>query len=181
MPRLFGLGNEPKTFEFKCDDCGQIHRGSPSFSYAEPVEYFGVPELERETRVRFSPDFCVIDETDFLMRGLLEIPIVGADEPFLWGVWVLQSEESFTKFVDSFDDDQSGLGSFGWLGVCMNAYRRTAAGEPIEYLACNVLGQSGHQRPAVVIQECDHPLYRDQRDGISWDRAVEIARDIMHG
>lgn len=193
MIRLFGLGRDPGTFEFKCPDCGKIHRGSPSFAYAKPAYYFDVPKEERGSRVALSDDLCCISpgESDddrtihYFIRCLLEIPIRDADEPFLWGVWVTQSEESFERYKNTFETDQSGMGSFGWLAVVMPPYRRNAPGEPHEHLKCNVQWQGTKngkgQRPLIEIQECDHPLYADQRDGISWDRAIKIARAVMHG
>lgn len=193
MQKLFGIGRNPKTFEFKCADCGEIHRGSPSFGYKRPAEYFFVPEAERDARIKISDDFCRIkppndqpDEAwDFYIRTILEIPIHGVDEPLSWGVWVTQSRESFERYMETFAQDQTGDGSFGWLGVWMKYYDRARGNEPTEYLKCNVQWQGVKngkaQRPLIELQECDHPLYLDQRDGISWDRAIEIARSVMHG
>jgi hypothetical protein len=187
--RLFGLGQEPRTFEFKCIECGAIHRGSPSFGFDKPSSYYDVPEPERDTRIMLTKDTCFIvpaadnegGQIHYFLRGLLEVPIVGATEPFLWGVWVTQSEDSFMKYLETFDHDQSGTSSFGWLPVAWAAYKRTRPGEYLENLRCSVHWQKKGKRPLIEVQECDHPLYFDQRDGISWDRAIEIARTVMHG
>jgi len=193
MRRLFGLGANPKTFEFKCADCGALHRGSPSFGYKHPPQYLDVPEEDRAARVWLSEDACVISpaageqsgKPDYYIRGILEVPIHGASEPFLWGVWVTQSKESFDRYLETFRKDQSDDGSFGWLPVSMPHYRRIGQGEQLENLRCNVVWQgqiNGRgQRPLIQLQECDHPLFIDQRDGISWERAIEIARLVMHG
>jgi hypothetical protein len=189
MLRLFGLGSNPKTFEFRCKDCGEMHRGSPSISYDMPVQYFQVPEPERSARVKISNDLCRIlpahddpdDVTSYFIRATLEIPIHGAPEPFCWGVWVSQSKTSFERYVETYDQDQSGDGSFGWLAVAMRPYVRHSLEEPFESLECNVEWGAPGKRPQVLIKECDHPLYADQHDGISWDRAIEIARAAFHG
>ncbi|MEM8772509.1 MAG: DUF2199 domain-containing protein [Pseudomonadota bacterium] len=186
---LFGLGSNPKTFEFKCTACGEIHRGSPSFGYNKPGEYYSVPEAEIARAVTLTEDLCTIappmhipdGETAYFIRTTLDIPIDGADEPFTWGVWVSQSKESFERYRDSFSDDQTGEGSFGWLGVWMPPYNRRTDDEPIEYLSCDVDWGAAGLRPTVMLQECDHPLYSDQQNGLSWDRAIEIAMQIMHG
>lgn len=187
MVRLFGLGSNPKTFEFRCASCGRIHRGSPSFGYDKPAYNFDVPEAERDARVKVTKDICEIwppageeGDTYYFIRGLLEVPITGVDEPFLWGVWVTQSEESFRRYFETFGQNQSGDGSFGWLAVVMPGYKRTKPGEALEHLKCDVEWQGGDQRPLIQVQECDHPLYRDQRDGISWERAIELAMLMMH-
>jgi hypothetical protein len=189
MRHLFCLGREPRTFEFKCIECGAIHRGSPSFAFDKPPLYYDVPEPQRCARTMLTRDTCFIapapndetGQTHCFLRGLLEVPIAGATEPFLWGVWVTQSEDSFMRYLETFDDDQSGTSSFGWLPVAWAPYKRTRPGEYIENLRCNVLWQGKGKRPLIEVQECDHPLFLDQRDGISWERAVEIARTVMHG
>jgi hypothetical protein len=187
--RLFGLGTKPKTFEFKCPDCGNIHRGSPSFAYDKPVYVLSVPEQERDERVYLTEDLCRIlpaadepeDETIHCIRATLDIPILDAAEPFCWGVWVTQSEESFGHYVETFSEDQSEFVTFGWLPVTMPPYERSAPNEPLEHLKCDVHWGVDGQRPKLFLQESAHPLYLDQRDGISWNSAIEIARKIMHG
>jgi hypothetical protein len=109
------------------------------------------------------------------------VPIHGAAEPFCWGVWVTQSEESFQRYVEAWKKDQSGDGSFGWLAVTMPHYNRRAPGEPLEHLQCDVNWGKPGKRPKVVLKPCDHPLYVDQLEGISWGRAIEIAETAMHG
>jgi hypothetical protein len=187
MARLFGLGR--KTFKFRCPDCGEMHRGSPSIAYDRPLHHDHVPEAERAERVELTSDTCLIRppvaETDteamYFIRGVLEVPIADVDEPFTWGLWVSQSQSSFERYRATFGHDQSGDGSFGWLTVSMRPYLRHPAAEPLEYLACNVPWQPKGRRPLIEIKPCDHPLYLDQRDGISWDRAIEIARQALHG
>lgn len=182
--RLFALGGgDRKTFEFRCADCGEIHRGSPSFAYAKPVCWFIVPEDQRAERLQLDTDTCVLDGDEFYIRTILEIPILDAEEPFTWGVWVSQSEESFRRYVDTYDEDQSGDGSFGWLPVTMPGYDRTADrpdADGFECLGCDVTWRSPGQRPTLTLHENDHPLYHDQVNGISWDRAIELARLMMH-
>jgi hypothetical protein len=63
------------------------------------------------------------------VRGLLEMAIAGATEPFLWGVWLTQSEDSFMRYLETFDYDQSGTSSFGWLPVAWAPFKRTRLGE----------------------------------------------------
>jgi len=181
MFKWFSLSSRPRAFEFRCAECGDLHRGSPSFSYAQPGFVFTVPEEERAARVRQTSDTCIVDDEFFFIRGVLELPIHGADEPFTWGVWASQSEESFRRYVDTFDADQSGDGSFGWLDVTMPGYAvPPGEGERVS-LACNVQWRGAGERPLIEPQECDHPLYVDFTQGIPWDRAIALARLTMHG
>jgi len=170
----------PRHFEFRCRSCGDIHRGSPSFAYTKPAQYFEIPEHQREARIALGTDTCVIDDSVHLIRAILEVPIIGVEDPFMWGVWVSQSEANFERYVATFDDDQLGEMSFGWLAVTLPGY--AASHETAwQSLACNVhWGRSG-QRPAIELQVSDHPLYYDQVNGIDWPRATELARLALHG
>lgn len=177
---LFGKRQAQST----CNDCGELSTGAPSFSFQFPRYYFDVPEEDLEERVLISEDLCHIrpgksnpDEAHiFCIRVVLEIPIFGADDPFTWGVWVTQSEASFENYVKTFGQDQSSLGSFGWLPVDLPFYNQTAAGQPVEHLECDVVWGADGQRPKVHLRESAHPLTKDQRDGISWKKAMKIAR-----
>ena len=175
--KWFALGGrDEKTFEFRCHECGRIHRGSPSFSTDGPPIS---PDIEDE-RIVIDTDTCVIDDEEFFIRGMLEVPIEGAREPFSWGLWVSQSRESFERYVETYDKDQSDDGSFGWLAASLPGYDRSPdGGDPI-VLACDVYWRDVGLRPLIVPHECDHQLYRDVVNGISWDRAIELARLIMH-
>lgn len=174
-----------REFEYVCSDCNEVHRGSPSFGLDKPVYYFDVLASEVDERVTITDDLCHIrtdDDADdiFCIRATLDIPIGGALEPFCWGVWVTQSEENYNRYVDTFSEDQRGETHFAWLPVDLPYYKRTNAGDNVEHLKSDVEWGKASQRPTVQIHECDHPLYLDQRDGISWDKAIEIARQMMH-
>ncbi|TQV71926.1 DUF2199 domain-containing protein [Denitrobaculum tricleocarpae] len=174
-------GSDPfKPFEFQCDLCGDLHKGSPSFANDAPYSYYRLTKSERTTQAQLTEDTCVINGESFFIRATLEIPIDDAEDPFCWGVWVSQSEKSFNRYIDTFHENQAEDGSFGWLAVTMPGYKRTGEGEPLEHLACNVEWQDKGTRPLVFPHECDHPLYGDVVDGISWDRAVELAKQILH-
>lgn len=177
--RLFGN----KQFQYKCGGCGEIHKGSPSFSFKFPTYYFDVPEVDREDRVRASDDICHIRSADddvegegiYCIRVVLEIPIKGADDPFTWGVWVSQSKDSFEKYVKTFGQDQSPFGSFGWLPVDLPFYNLSDAGARLVHLECDIQWSEKGQRPKAYLWEGSHPLSVDQRKGINWRRAMTIA------
>jgi hypothetical protein len=166
-----------KTFRYKCACCGQIHEGGPSFAYDQPVFAAGVPAEERAKRVWLGSDLCVVDEEFHFIRTTLEIPIIGTDDGFLWGVWVSQSKDSFERYIETFDQDQTGMNSFGWLAVNLPGYH--THGEDLVSLPTDVVW--GPERPQLRIHDDqNHPLAIDQRQGISWDRAVELAVLQMH-
>ena len=83
------------VFEFRCQDCGEIHKGMPGFGADAPLNYYALPKPERASRCSLGSDDCVIDRTSFLVRGYLETPVHGLDDPLVWAVWVSLSELSF--------------------------------------------------------------------------------------
>ena len=167
-------------FAFKCSCCGEIHEGSPSIGYRMPDQYACLSEEQRASMAKLSSDICTIahDEgTDYFIRGVLEVPIHGIEEPFLWGVWVSLSEKSFNRYVETYDNPVEGDGFFGWVCNAIPAYP-FGNSRPAD-----VAVQLGGQRPKVILhrdsQEVD-PLVIDQTHGISITRAQEIAERVFH-
>ncbi|BEV13117.1 DUF2199 domain-containing protein (plasmid) [Asticcacaulis sp. DW145] len=175
-----------KKLRYQCACCGKTYSGSPSFAYLKPSYYFDIPENDRDERITIDTDLCHIkgrveDSSDdiFAIRATLDIPILGMKDPFCWGVWVTQSRENFYRYVETFAEDQSDVVTFGWLAVTMPIYNKCPPDQPHEHLGCDVSWAGEGQRPKIFVQEVDHPLFVDQRDGITRDRAVEIAKSFM--
>jgi hypothetical protein len=168
-------------FAFKCSDCGAIHEGSPSIGYRMPDPYACLSEAERTATGTLSSDLCTIahdERTDYFIRAVLEVPIHGIAEPFLWGVWVSLSEQSFNRYVETYDDPVEGDGFFGWVSNAISAY-------PLHRSRpADVFVQSGGRRPRIMLHRGDpedDPLVIDQVHGISVSRAQQIAEGAFHG
>ena len=119
----------PAIYAFHCSSCGNVHEGSPSFAFKAPDHYANLDEEQLAAMGELSSDFCKIrrgDHIDYFIRAVLEIPIEGVSEPFLWGVWVSLSKNSFERYVDTYDSPVEGDGFFGWL---CNAIPHYPAGE----------------------------------------------------
>lgn len=164
--------------------------GSPSFAMGRPPFVPNIPDDEIG-RVYQDDDLChvrnsaeeISDDDIFAIRVMLRIPIHNVVEPFSWGVWVTQSRESFIRYVEGVGTDQRGVTTFGWMPVTLESYIRTARYAPPEHLACDVHWHAAGLRPVITLHESDHPLYLDQRDGISWSKAVKIAQfqmELLH-
>ena len=115
-------------FRFECKACGQWHEGMPAFDAEAPLFYYLIPEHERAARCELSSDVCVVDGKYFFVRGCIEIPVHGADEPFVWGVWVSLSEASFSQYLDSDDGARTwGRSSAGCPPASRSIRKRKAA------------------------------------------------------
>jgi len=164
-------------FEFTCQTCGDIHRGMPSFGADAPRSYFAIPEAERAARCDLGSDDCVIDGASFFVRGCLEIPVRGVDQPLMWGVWVSLSQESYVAWVKMFlEEHRSHVGPFfGWLNTWLKPYPETTN------LKTHVHLRDHGFRPLIELEPTDHPLAAEQRNGISVERVAEIYAIMMHG
>lgn len=163
-------------FSFKCTCCGEIHEGMPSFAASAPLSYYEVPEGEREVRCVLGTDDCVIDGDAFFVRGCIEIPVEGQEEPFSWGVWVSLSAKSFGEWAGSFHEaERSHIGPFfGWLNAWLKPYSETVGLKTHVHLRDNGI------RPLIELEPTDHPLAIDQRQGITQKRAEELFVMMVH-
>jgi hypothetical protein len=98
--------------------------------------------------------------------------------PFLWGIWVSASEQSFDRYVAMFDDPIEGDGFFGWVSNRIPEY-------PVESMRSgDVYIQMGQQRPQVLLHQPKQgidQLFIDQQQGISVDHAQFLTEKLLHG
>jgi hypothetical protein len=162
--------------QFTCTCCGQVHEGLADLVYAAPDYYFSVPEAERDRRCTLTSDLCSIDDRDFFIRGCLEIPVIGRAEPFTFGAWCSVSRSNFEKYRRIFADAlQSHEGPFfGWLSVRLPGYPDTLN------LKVMALLRDGGIRPFFELEESEHPLSVERRQGISVGRLQKIHEANLH-
>lgn len=164
-----------ETFRFTCATCGDVHEGSPGYGYQWPHYYEVLSELDRVELATISDDLCIINDQDHFIRVVLEIPIHGYEEGFLWGAWVSVSKENFRKYQKNFDSADYRDTYFGWFCNRLPYYPETL------HLKTKACIEPGGQRPAIALEYTDHPLSLDYHNGITWEKAIEIAMVAMHG
>ncbi len=165
------------VFRFKCSTCDEVHEGIPTFGWDYPIHYLQIPEAERDDRCHLGSDDCVIDDQWFFVRGCIEIPVHGYADPFIWGVWVSLSEESFNEWSEVFEvPNRSNCGPyFGWLSSHLALYPDTINLKTYVHLRDNGI------RPWLELEPTEHPLAVEQREGMSPDRVAEIYEQMLHG
>lgn len=155
---------------FHCETCGKTHEELPDLGLKWPDPYFGVPEVERASRIKGTSDLCSIDDEEFFIRGLILIPIKDHEAKLGLGVWVSQKRENFQTYVDNFDTATIGP-FFGWLCNSIPFY------EPDTWALKTMAHFQGQgKRPLIAIEPSDHPLYVDYAEGVSFERAASIVR-----
>jgi hypothetical protein len=165
-------------YAFTCSCCGQVHEGSPSFGYKAPMHYDQLSDEDKESIATLSDDLCKIEHpegTDYFARVILELPIHGVEEPFLWGVWVSLSQESFETYTASWGTNNESDSYFGWFSNRLPYYPDTIN------LKTNVRPRNGGSRPHIELQACDHLLADHFHNGLTVEQAQVIAEEAMHG
>jgi hypothetical protein len=170
-PRWRRLHHRP----WRCTSCALTHHGIFDITYGRPVAWPESDEPSSDSIVVtsshfLSEDICVVEDQHFV-RCMLELPIRGsASEYFAFGIWSSLSKPNFALYVETFDDGEQGaLGPwFGWFSNRLRGYPDTFG------LKCQVHPRSSGQRPFIEFEPADHPLARDQREGITLDRLLEI-------
>ncbi|WP_037573880.1 DUF2199 domain-containing protein [Phaeacidiphilus oryzae] len=124
-----------------------------------------------------SSDQCVIEAQHFFVKGMIEIPVIGSDQVFSWGVWVSLSRDNFARALNVWETPgrESEPPYFGWLTTSLSIYSPSTLN-----LKTNLHTRKVGQRPFVELEPTDHPLAVEQRTGITLDRVREIAESVLH-
>lgn len=163
---------------FHCTSCGQFHEDMPMcLGSPAPAAWFAIPEHERDERCLLSSDQCVIDNKHFFLLGRIEIPVLDSDDPFVWLSWVSVSEANFNRASDIWETEgrESEPPYFVWVQNALPYPGGTLS------LKGSLLTQPIGSRPLVVLEESDHPLSVEQREGITLARVQEIVESALHG
>jgi hypothetical protein len=161
---------------YQCAICGALHDDLPDIGADEPDPWWDIPEEERARRVTLTPDTCIIahdDQTDYFIRGVIEIPLLDYPRRFGFGVWVSQKRENFLAYCEQPDTDAIGP-FFGWLMTRLACY-------PENTLSLKTMAhfRTGGLRPTIELEHTDHPLAVDQHEGITLARAWELVHFYM--
>jgi len=165
---------------FFCEGCGRWHDKLPlSFSVKVPLAATEIPPAELEMRLVLTRDQCVIDGTAFYLRGRVVVPVIGLEEPFIWGVWAEVSPKNFVRTHELWN--QPGREREpqypGWLDTDLPIYdmtHDTTHGTTVN-LEVGVQTQVVGRRPHFAIVSARHPLAVEQREGITLERVKQIA------
>jgi hypothetical protein len=170
--------NEDTDETWACATCGKSHSDLPlSFGADFPDMYANLKSEDRELRAVIGTDQCIVDEKWFFIRGCLEIPVVGHDEPFLWGVWASVRQEVFDEISDCWTQEgrEKTHGPFkGRLANSLSVYPETLD------LKVKIRMQPIGTRPLFVVEEAEHQFAIEQRLGITHTRAMELASFLLH-
>ncbi|MGO9229254.1 MAG: DUF2199 domain-containing protein [Bryobacteraceae bacterium] len=162
---------------FQCSCCGESLHGPPlAWHFNAPDAWWSIPPGDQERRGELFSDQCVIDDEHFFIRGLVEIPIIGSDELFAWGIWVSLSRANFERSCELWQDPRrvDEPDHFGWFCNSVPGYPETL------HLKTAVHSRAVGLRPYIELEATDHPLAVEQRNGITTARVRQIAEQMHH-
>jgi hypothetical protein len=159
-----------KIARYRCSTCDQVHEGLPDLSFSAPYYFHQLTEVERAARATLTEDTCVIDDQDYFIRAVLEIPILDTEGKFGWGIWVSLSQEHFRRYLELGSGDlPAGEGPyFGWFSSRLPSYPETLN------LKTHVHLQGHGNRPLIELEHTNHPLARHQHHGIALHDLSEL-------
>ena len=158
---------------YTCTICGRFHTDEMRDVRAGlPEPIFLLSADERAARAVIDPagDFATLDGAQHFVRALIEVPIPSEDDVFGWGVWVrLTAADVQDVSARWVDEDSVGHSYAGTLATDLPAY-----GETIGLPGALTL-RAVDELPAFEVRAPTHPLAFEQRDGITVERARELA------
>lgn len=162
-----------KNKGYTCSCCGEYHDELPtSYGTVAPAYFEFSPPEEQEKRFELSEDLCVMDNEHFFIRGCVEIPIIGANEEFIWGVWVSLSEANYKKVKENWNNPGLLEPMLGWFSTVLPCYPDTLN------LKAKVHHRADGIRPYIELEPTDHPLSVELRNGITIERVQQIAEEL---
>ena len=160
----------------RCATCGEEKDLlSMEPSYGRPDAYYDVPKEQREYLTNFSQDDGRIRNADdserrHFLRVLLSMPIRGEQKDCAWGVWVEVSAADWERAYDLWDDPEQGKEAPfpATLANALRGYEGTLG------LRGRVRLTSPKTAPLFELDpDVDHPLAREQREGVGFERVAE--------
>ena len=173
------MEGEELRYAWTCRCCGRQYRTLPLDFACETPAYWDQLSQDERKRAFLSPDVCTIGEDRFI-RGCLEIPLIGRDERFVWGVWTSFSQDSLRRAYELWDAVEISADEparFGWFS---NELKQLYSGLSTLNLKARVRFRPGNLRPLIELEPSDHPLAREQAQGITLERVQEIAAALLH-
>lgn len=144
--------------------------------YSWPDTY----DPKSEQRATLNDDFCHIEHSegdiDRAIRCVLNIPVLGVDDMFAFGVWMSVSQKSWDIYSAGFNN-----GSYE-VDACFGYLLNSLPGSPTSLLLhANVTFGEGKSRPVVWLHDADHPIVEAQRNGVTLGQVEEwVASATRH-
>lgn len=156
---------------YRCPDCRDIHDGLPDLCFALPDAIFELDTETREARALISSDLCVLDDSRYFIRCVLEVSITDHNDVFAYGLWAEVAARDFNRYAVYYNTDAPAHAA-NFTGQVANRLPLT---QETLSLPCDIsLSNEEGMRPAIKITDEAHDLAAEQDSGIAIDRAIAL-------
>ncbi len=155
-----------------CSVCGAEHpRSAMELTFKRPDPIVALSAEEREENCKESDDICVINWKRYFIRGVLPLPVEARDRPYRIGAWVEVEEDSYTRILELWDDEnQASVSPFeAKISNSIPSLNETLG------ISANLQLTGPTSRPDILITDMNHQLYEEQNKSISSHRAYEYS------
>lgn len=161
--------------EFECPCCGQTFGGvfDIGYDHPDPWPHGNLMDTDKDILVvgehKLSSDLCVFDG-GYYIRCTLPLPILGTDQTFSYGVWGSVKDENYDAYISAWQKDDYSV-----FPGCFACLMNDLPGWPSEdWLPCDLETGESSDRPVLWVHEDKHPLATAQREGITFDRLLDL-------
>lgn len=164
----------------KCSGCGEIHDiENMDVVFEYPHEMSKMSDGMKKKRCAYTSDICVIDESKYLVRGVVHMNVLEGNRYWGIGAWAQVSQKDFLRYKELWSDDQQGLeppfkAEFA-NAMPVDDYPSTLG------MSCEVQLTDADSRPKIILTDMSHELAREQRDGISTAKVYHLLHLFMEG
>jgi hypothetical protein len=156
---------------YRCPDCRDVHDGLPDLCFALPDAIFVLEAEERQTRALVSSDLCVLDDTRYFIRCVLEVAVADHTDVFAYGLWAEVAGRDFNRYAVYYNTDVPQNHS-SFEGLLANRLPLT---EETLGLACSIaLSSEEGLRPSLRVTDALHTLHEEQETGVTLSRALAL-------
>ena len=160
---------------FACSVCGEYHAEElRDIRMGLPGAIFALSDEQRTARVWLADDFAVLDDERFFVRGLLELQVRDDGGRFGYGTWVEVPSRTFATLMRRWDDPRQFTPTGCLLANDLPPYEDTVG------LPATLQPVAPARLPLVELDDAEHLLVDEQRDGITVERSRELAAVVAH-
>jgi hypothetical protein len=142
-----------------------------AYEFEAPDVWAVMPPVWRESRGELNGELCKSDDKYFI-KGNLWIPVIESEQEFNWTVWVEINQNDYERSIELWETAGRELEPPypGKLANELPGYEHSK-GLPLQVVTMGV-----GERPSFILDEGDHQLINDHRNGIYFDQVKGLSR-----
>ncbi len=159
---------------YNCKICNKKHDVFFSMICPEPDLISNMSEEDKAKRIIRDGSLVIVDRENVFINGIIFIELKKASEWLSWEVWVKIEKEEFLKQAAIVEKGGKVPFLLGTLESELPLYQAS------KNLKVQVDLYTSVDKTVVTVIEQNHPLTKDQKDGIGEEMLIELMERIYH-